>query len=315
MEGGGTYLGFCAGAYYACSTVQFEMGTSLEVKGQRELAFFPGVAVGSVAPGFDYRNESGAQATPLLYRRSGTVGCAPAERTNTSAFGNELGCVGLDDVWNPSADLSDLQLPRSHAPADSESHCSDWDGQPSGASRGPDCGATPAQAATAHEGEGASAAAHNTSASADIDSVWWGCVSDYVNGGPCFLYSSLQGAPDTQVLARYALTGRIAAVSVQIGAGRAVLCATHPELHPDWLTGEQQCATPKTGHTSLSAPAPSGEMPAGLADTAGPTSGGDFGRIHVHDLVGPLQRSQAARDDFFLVLLEHANLGSHLRAL
>ena len=40
-------------------------------------------------------------------------------------------------------------------------------------------------------------------------------------------------------LRRYCATagGAIAALAVQAGKGRAVLTGTHPELHPDWLTG------------------------------------------------------------------------------
>ena len=51
VNGGGSYLGLCAGAYYACARVEFEMGSELEVVGERELAFFPGIGRGSVAPG------------------------------------------------------------------------------------------------------------------------------------------------------------------------------------------------------------------------------------------------------------------------
>lgn len=48
---GGSYLGLCAGAYYACARVEFEPGTPLEVVGDRELAFFPGIAQGAAFPG------------------------------------------------------------------------------------------------------------------------------------------------------------------------------------------------------------------------------------------------------------------------
>jgi len=44
-------LGLCAGAYYGCARVVFEPGTPLEVVGDRELAFFPGVARGAAFPG------------------------------------------------------------------------------------------------------------------------------------------------------------------------------------------------------------------------------------------------------------------------
>jgi biotin--protein ligase len=47
-------LGLCAGAYYACSRVEFEAGdanAALRVEGPRELAFFPGAGRGAVVPG------------------------------------------------------------------------------------------------------------------------------------------------------------------------------------------------------------------------------------------------------------------------
>lgn len=66
LEAGGSYLGLCAGAYYACERVLFQPGTALAVCGDRELALFPGVAVGSVAPAFDYSSELGAQVCCLM---------------------------------------------------------------------------------------------------------------------------------------------------------------------------------------------------------------------------------------------------------
>jgi glutamine amidotransferase-like uncharacterized protein len=57
VEGGGSYLGLCAGAYYGCSRVEFETGGAMEVVGARELAFFPGVARGAVVPGESFEFE------------------------------------------------------------------------------------------------------------------------------------------------------------------------------------------------------------------------------------------------------------------
>lgn len=63
---GGSYLGLCAGAYFACSRVEFEVGhPTLQVVGDRELCFFDGIATGSLYPGFDYQSERGAVAAPL----------------------------------------------------------------------------------------------------------------------------------------------------------------------------------------------------------------------------------------------------------
>ncbi|WP_078236293.1 BPL-N domain-containing protein [Haemophilus paracuniculus] len=47
VEQGGFYLGICAGAYYACQTVEFQ-GADYQVQGERELGFFEGIAKGSL---------------------------------------------------------------------------------------------------------------------------------------------------------------------------------------------------------------------------------------------------------------------------
>ena len=70
---GGTYLGLCAGAYYGCSRVEFEVGTVLEVVGERELSFFPGTATGSVFKSFDYQSERGAVAATLRFKNLATT--------------------------------------------------------------------------------------------------------------------------------------------------------------------------------------------------------------------------------------------------
>lgn len=74
VEAGGSYLGLCAGAYYACARVEFEVGTRLEVQGDRELCFFPGIAKGSAYKGFEYESERGAVAAPVRFRRWRTQG-------------------------------------------------------------------------------------------------------------------------------------------------------------------------------------------------------------------------------------------------
>lgn len=68
MQQGGSYLGLCAGAYYGCSRVEFELGTAIEVAGDRELCFYPGIAQGSIYDGFDYQSERGAVAAPIRFK-------------------------------------------------------------------------------------------------------------------------------------------------------------------------------------------------------------------------------------------------------
>ena len=55
IESGGCYLGICAGAYYACDRIEFEVDRpEICVEGPRTLRLFPGVGRGSVYPGFAY---------------------------------------------------------------------------------------------------------------------------------------------------------------------------------------------------------------------------------------------------------------------
>lgn len=46
VRNGGNYFGICAGAYFACSSIEFQKGGLLEVCAKRSLQFFPGAAIG-----------------------------------------------------------------------------------------------------------------------------------------------------------------------------------------------------------------------------------------------------------------------------
>ena len=48
VEDGGTYLGICAGAYYACSEIEWGKDTNQEIIGLRELSFIKCTAVGPI---------------------------------------------------------------------------------------------------------------------------------------------------------------------------------------------------------------------------------------------------------------------------
>ncbi|MDQ2993416.1 MAG: BPL-N domain-containing protein [Pseudomonadota bacterium] len=67
---GGAYLGICAGGYYGSQTVLFAPGTPLEVKGTRELAFYPNTASGPALAPYDYKSNKGARAARLLLPNS-----------------------------------------------------------------------------------------------------------------------------------------------------------------------------------------------------------------------------------------------------
>ena len=65
VENGGAYLGFCAGAYYGASYVEFDRGGRWEVLGPRELSFFPGKAIGPALAPYDYFSNRGARVAFL----------------------------------------------------------------------------------------------------------------------------------------------------------------------------------------------------------------------------------------------------------
>jgi biotin---protein ligase len=63
---GGAYLGLCAGGYYGSQRCEFEVGDKkMEVVGNRELSFFPGICRGCAYKGFMYQSEAGARAAAL----------------------------------------------------------------------------------------------------------------------------------------------------------------------------------------------------------------------------------------------------------
>jgi biotin---protein ligase len=65
VRSGGSYLGFCAGAYFASGRVEWEIGTPIEVQGDRPLKFFPGPSHGCAYPGFQYESERGARSVSI----------------------------------------------------------------------------------------------------------------------------------------------------------------------------------------------------------------------------------------------------------
>ncbi|WP_316358604.1 BPL-N domain-containing protein [Candidatus Neptunichlamydia sp. REUL1] len=70
VEEGGSFLGICAGAYFASAEVIFEKGTPIEVHEKRELSFFPGAAVGALYPHspFVYESEKGSHASSVTFK-------------------------------------------------------------------------------------------------------------------------------------------------------------------------------------------------------------------------------------------------------
>jgi glutamine amidotransferase-like uncharacterized protein len=67
VQQGGSYLGFCAGAYYASEQISFSQGTYQEVMGARELAFFQGTAEGPILKPWNAQSNSGADIALLQW--------------------------------------------------------------------------------------------------------------------------------------------------------------------------------------------------------------------------------------------------------
>ncbi len=63
VKNGGSYLGICAGAYYASSYIEFDKGRELEVVGKREMKLFSGKSIGPILGRYSYTSNSGARAT------------------------------------------------------------------------------------------------------------------------------------------------------------------------------------------------------------------------------------------------------------
>lgn len=66
VNGGGSYLGFCAGGYYGSAKCEFEVhDPKMAVVGDRELGFFPDICRGLAFAGFKYSSEAGARAADI----------------------------------------------------------------------------------------------------------------------------------------------------------------------------------------------------------------------------------------------------------
>lgn len=67
---GGTYLGICAGAYFAATSIEFEKGGSLEVCDKRSLMLYPGTAEGPAYGKNKYRYDGlqGIEAAHIAWK-------------------------------------------------------------------------------------------------------------------------------------------------------------------------------------------------------------------------------------------------------
>lgn len=72
VEQGGTYLGICAGAYFASSRCHFHLDDEQEINQPRELSFYPGPAIGPTLSHYDADSESGMRVADIMWH-DGTI--------------------------------------------------------------------------------------------------------------------------------------------------------------------------------------------------------------------------------------------------
>jgi len=242
-ERGGAVLGLCAGAYYLCSRVEWEAGEAAAaaaaaaagappgaaaaaaaamkpapppVVGDRELAFFPGVGRGAAFPGFDYATEAGAVAAPLAFR-------VPAGAAGAGAGAAEA-APPPPSRWVSAADYCNggpFFVP--HGP---EGGGEASDGDPWPLERDPRFEVLARYERVRHPRAGERAAAAPTAA---------GAREAAEAAAAAAAAAAAVAAADADPFAPCPARGPLAAVRVAVGAGAAVLCATHPELAPGWL--------------------------------------------------------------------------------
>ncbi|GAX84811.1 hypothetical protein CEUSTIGMA_g12232.t1 [Chlamydomonas eustigma] len=224
VEGGGAYLGLCAGAYYASSRCIFEpQDAVLGVVGNRELSFFPGHAQGAVFPGFDYRSERGAVAAPLRFRSL-----------------EDLIMNETEDSPGDDKEITVLTRPTAHGEATALSVKRARLARAILKDRNVEECATTDPPSSLYMG-------HSLLGQTRCRNTWKYCF-DYSNGGPMFVnhlgeqdLSCYHDQSQVEVLAEYlgeegdGRHGYAAALRCKVGAGVAVLCGTHPELHHRWL--------------------------------------------------------------------------------
>lgn len=66
VKEGGSFLGICAGSYYASGFVEFDKGGPDEVVGKRDLKLINSYAIGPVLARYSYNSNKGARAAALV---------------------------------------------------------------------------------------------------------------------------------------------------------------------------------------------------------------------------------------------------------
>ena len=234
----------------------------LEVKGPRELAFFPGVAAGPVYPGFRYESEAGAHAARVSFRppqRMSPTIISSTSQQHSAADGtpHAIGASAVTLTDRPQGTSADSKLCTADTgntvegtPPANPSADHGWEQAKPGTIAG--CSASRTASALRFQQE------LPPPSESTLPRGWITC-RDYTNGGPQFVpdnaaastdpISSGDGSlsecsalePTYEVLALYPdRRNGLAAVKCHIGAGVAVLVGTHPELDTRWLLAEPE---------------------------------------------------------------------------
>lgn len=76
VERGGTYVGICAGAYFACSYIDFYATEQMSVRGRRHLRFWNGCCLGPIYRSCEYRIDTEKSASLV------EISCVPSAKTD-----------------------------------------------------------------------------------------------------------------------------------------------------------------------------------------------------------------------------------------
>ncbi|KAJ9049770.1 biotin holocarboxylase synthetase [Entomophthora muscae] len=110
VHSGGRFIGICAGSYFASGRCEFEVGTELEVVGERFLKFFPGICRGATFKGFDYDSKSGERAVTASFV-SPPATCSVyynggGSFINAASYPNTTVLATYDEISDPEANAA-----------------------------------------------------------------------------------------------------------------------------------------------------------------------------------------------------------------
>lgn len=226
VASGGSFLGLCAGAYYASCRVAFELGDdAMRVEGDRELCFFWGEARGAVGGGFAYATEGGARAVPVRWgaaadgeaEERGPGGPPHAREERTSAASAAPAASRLIDDYSNGGPCFVPYVPSTVERANQ------GDGRPERVERGP--ASAGALRPAARSSPPPPPHPYEVLARYDLPGpVPWDSQT------PRAPYAAFDSPPSPLPRWMRRPARAIAAVRCHVGAGTAVLCGTHPEL-------------------------------------------------------------------------------------